>query len=188
MHLRPLAELCMRLSPHTAPIRQTRRSSLSGLSVAFIASSCFQLSREGNHLIRSLCSSPITAPSSLLRIGPPQCSASVLSPRGCRHLCFSLDSGATGSCSSAREPVSASRPLYAGRRLPGHQAPGRLVPGDGVTPGFDDGPLTNDASSKGSLSFVSPTHTCSRYFLELFLQRCRVGPGSFTPSLSQNRT
>ena len=43
-----LAELCMRLSPHTAPIRQTRRSSLSGLSVAFIASSCFQLSREGN--------------------------------------------------------------------------------------------------------------------------------------------
>src|SRR3954451_13193950 len=87
----------MRLSPHTAPIRQTRRSSLSGLSVAFIASSCFQLSREGNHLIRSLCSGPTTAPSSLLRIGPPQCSASVLSPRGCRHLGFSLDSGATGS-------------------------------------------------------------------------------------------
>jgi len=171
LHLRPLAELCMRLSPHTAPIRQTRHSSLNGLSVAFIASSCFQLSREGNHLIRSLCSSPITAPSSLLRIGPPQCSASVLSPHGCRHLCFSLDSGATGSRSSAREPVSASRPLYAGRRLPSHQAPGRLVPGDGVTPGFDDGPLANDASSKGSLSFVSPTHTCSRYFLELFLQR-----------------
>src|SRR3954462_1898274 len=44
----------MRLSPHTAPIRQTRRSSLSGLSVAFIASSRFQLSRESNHLIRSL--------------------------------------------------------------------------------------------------------------------------------------
>ena len=115
--------------------------------------------------------SPITAPSSLLRIGPPQCSASVLSPRGCRHLGFSLDSGATGSRSSAREPVSASRPLYAGRRLPSHQAPGRLVPGDGVTPGFDDDPLAHDASSKGSLSFVSPTHTGSRSFLELFLQR-----------------
>src|SRR3954452_8467759 len=28
-HFRPLAELCMRLSPHTAPIRQTRRSYLS---------------------------------------------------------------------------------------------------------------------------------------------------------------
>src|SRR3954468_8022480 len=43
--------------------------------------------------------------------------------------------------------------------------------GKRITPGFDDGPLANDASSKGSLSFVSPTHTCSRYFLELFLQR-----------------
>ena len=84
LHLRPLAELCMRLSPHTAPIRQTRHSSLSGLSVAFIASSCFQLSREGNHLIRSLCSGPITAPSSLLRIAVLRIGtlASWLSPLG----------------------------------------------------------------------------------------------------------
>src|SRR5215471_4651164 len=29
LHLRPLAELCMRLSPHTAPIRQTCRPYLS---------------------------------------------------------------------------------------------------------------------------------------------------------------
>ena len=152
----------MRLSPHTAPIRQTRHSSLNGLSVAFIASSCFQLPREGNHLIRSLCSGPITAPSSLIRIGPAQCSASVLSPRGVLRLGFSLGSGATGSRSSAREPVSASRPLYAGRRLPSHQAPGRLVPGDRNAPGFDDGSLDNDASSKGSLSFVSRMLTCSR--------------------------
>jgi hypothetical protein len=35
-----------------------------------------------------------------LRIGPPQCSASVRSPRGCRRLGFSLGIGATGSCSS----------------------------------------------------------------------------------------
>ena len=41
-------------------------------------------------LTRSLRSSPITGPSSLLRIGPPQCSASVLSPHGFRRLCFSL--------------------------------------------------------------------------------------------------
>ena len=36
--------------------------------------------------------------------------------------------GATGSCSSARKPASASRPLYAGRRLPSNQAPDKLIP------------------------------------------------------------
>src|SRR5215471_10281062 len=107
--------------------------------------------------------SSVTGPSSLLQIGPSQCLASVLSSRGFRHLCFSLDIEATGSCSSAREPVSASRPLYAGRRLPSHQAPGRLVPKDLDASGFDDGSLDNDASSKGSLSFVSLTLTCSRF-------------------------
>ena len=91
-------------------------------------SSCFQLFRSCNHLTRSLRSSPITGPSSLLRIGPPQCSASVLSPRGFRRLSFSLGIGATGSCSSAQKPASDSRPLYAGRHPPSHQAPGGLVP------------------------------------------------------------
>src|SRR3974377_504494 len=33
---------------------------------------------------------PHYGPSSVLRSGPPQCSASVLSPRGFRRLCFSL--------------------------------------------------------------------------------------------------
>src|SRR5262245_6263583 len=55
------------------------------------SSSCFQLFRSYDHLIRPLCSSTITAPSSLLLVGPPQCSASVLSPRGFRRLRFSLD-------------------------------------------------------------------------------------------------
>ena len=98
-----------------------------------------------------------------LRIDPSQCSASVLSPHGFRRLSFSLDIGATGSCSSTQKPVMASRPLYAGRRLPSPQAPGRLVPGDCYAPGFDDGSLDNDASAEGSLSFVSPSRTCSRY-------------------------
>jgi hypothetical protein len=57
----------------------------------------------------------ITGPSSLLRVGPPQCSASVLSPRGFGRLSFSLNIGATGSRSSVQPPASASRPLYAGR-------------------------------------------------------------------------
>src|ERR1700674_131839 len=81
---------------------------------------------------------PHYEPSSLLRIGPPQCSASVLSPRGFRRLGFSLGIRATGSCSSAQKPASASRPLYAGRRLPSHQAPDRLVPEGIHAPGFDD--------------------------------------------------
>jgi hypothetical protein len=134
-------------------------------------SSCRQLPQECNDLTRSLCSSPITEPSSLLRIGPPQCFASVLSPHGFRHLCFSLGIEATGSCSSAKKSASDSRPLHAGRRPPSHQAPDRLIPEEPYAPGFGDIWIFNDASSMGLLSFVSRTHTCSRYFLELWLQR-----------------
>src|SRR6516162_9379115 len=54
-------------------------------------SSCFQLFRSCNRLTRPLCSSPITGPSSLIRVGPPQYSASVLSPRSFGCLDFSLD-------------------------------------------------------------------------------------------------
>src|SRR6266699_3877300 len=105
---------------------------------------------------------PRYEPSSLLRIGPPQCSASVLSPRGFRRFSFSLGIRATGSCSSAQKPASDSRPLHAGRRLPSHQAPDRLVPEGLHAPGFDDAMLLYDASSKGSLSFVSRMFTCPR--------------------------
>jgi len=76
--------------------------------------------------------------SSLLRVGPSQCSASVRSPRGFRRLGFSLVIRATGSCSSAQQPASASRPLYAGRRPLSHQASSGLVPGEPHAPGFDD--------------------------------------------------
>src|SRR5215470_9423719 len=44
----------------------------------------------------------------------------------------------TGSCSSTQKPASGSRPLYAGRRLPSHQAPDRLVPEEIHASGFDD--------------------------------------------------
>jgi len=110
-------------------------------------------------------------PSSLIRIGPPQCSASVLSPRGFRRSYFSLGIRATGSCSSARPPTPASRPLNAGRHLPSHQAPDRLFPGSEHVPGFDDTCIINDASSKGSLSFVSRMLTCTNSRLALLLQR-----------------
>jgi len=50
-------------------------------------SSC---SKQYDHLIRPLCSDPITGPSTLIRIGPPQSPASVLSPCGLLRLSFSL--------------------------------------------------------------------------------------------------
>ena len=76
-----------------------------------------------------------------------------------------------GSCSSAQKPASNSRPLYAGRCLPSHQAPDRLVPEGLLTSGFGDAKFLNDASSVGSLSFVFRMHTCSRSCLELLFQR-----------------
>jgi hypothetical protein len=90
---------------------------------------------------------------------------------GWHHSCFSLGIEATGSCSSAQQPASGSRPLYAGRRLPSHQAPDRLIPEGSRASGFDDIRLLYEASSVGSLSFVSRTHICSRSFIELWPQR-----------------
>jgi hypothetical protein len=76
--------------------------------------------------------------SSLVRDGPPQCSALDVSPRSLYYLSFYLGIGTTGSHSSTQEPESDSRPLYAGRRLPGNQVSGTLVPGEIPAPGFDD--------------------------------------------------
>jgi len=48
------------------------------------------LVQEYDYLTRPLCSDPITGPSTLVRIGPSQSLASVLSPHGWRRLGFSL--------------------------------------------------------------------------------------------------
>ena len=66
---------------------------------------------------------------SLVQIGPPQTPTSVISPRGFFPLGLLPSHQGSGSRSSTRKPVSDSRPLYAGRRPPSHQAPGGLVPG-----------------------------------------------------------
>ncbi len=86
-----------------------------------------------------------------------------ISPRGFGRLSFSLNIGATGSRSSVQPPASASRPLYAGRHPLNNQAPNGFVPEKNYAPGFDDIRMRNDASSKGSLSFVSRMHTCASY-------------------------
>ena len=162
LHRRPLAEPSVRLSPHSAPIRPTCQS--YGLSVARIEVLLFPVASVMRPPDPTPSLQPHYEPSSLLRVGPPQCSASVRSPRGCGRLGFSLNIRATGSCSSAQQPASASRPLYAGRRPPSHQAPNGLVPGGLYAPGFDDTYLLNDASSKGLLSFVSRMLTCTGLF------------------------
>lgn len=87
-------------------------------------SSCF---KRYDHLTRPLRSTAITAPSSLLWVGPPQLAASVLSPRGFRPLVLPWHQQAS-SCSSAQKPVTNSRPLYAGRRP--HSHPCGLVSGE----------------------------------------------------------
>jgi hypothetical protein len=123
-HRRPLAEPDVNLLAHPAPIKQPRQS--NGVSVARIEVLLLPVAS----VMRPLDATPSLQlhyePSSLLRVGPPQCSTSVRSPRGFRRLGFSLNIRATGSCSSARQPASASRPLYAGRRPLSHQAPADL--------------------------------------------------------------
>src|SRR5258705_286369 len=161
-HHRPLAEPSVRLSPHSAPIRQTGRP--YGPSVTRIEFLLF----PGGSGMRPPDSTPSLQlhyePSSLVRVGPPQCSASVRSPRRFGRLGFSLSIRATGSCSSTRWPASASRPLYTGRRPHSHQAPRGPFPGGLYAPGSDDTCFLNDASSKGSLSFVSRMLTCTGLF------------------------
>ena len=135
-HPRPLAEPSVRLSPHSAPIRQTCRS--YGLSVARIEVLLFPVASVMRPPDPTPSLQPHYEPSSLLRVGPPQCSASVHSPRGFGRLGFSLNIRATGSCSSAQKPVSNSCPLYAGRRPLSHQAPRGLISGEKSAPDFDD--------------------------------------------------
>src|SRR6516162_5190335 len=99
-------------------------------------SSCFQLFRSCDRLTRPLCSSPITGlrrsyesvrPSAPHRYSRRAVLAAWTSPL----------TSETGSCSSVQSPASASRLLYAGRHLLGHQAPSRFVPEEFLASGFD---------------------------------------------------
>jgi hypothetical protein len=90
-----------------------------------------------------LRSSPITGPSSLLRVGPPLCPASVPNPSQISRLEFSLPPAAGGHNRSTGRPRArndrfprstpkpgpSSRHLHAGHHLANKQAPARLIPG-----------------------------------------------------------
>src|SRR5580693_8040749 len=111
---------------------------LNGLSVACIEIILFPVVSLMRPPDPTPLLQPHYGPSSLLRVGPPQRSALVLSPHGLGRLGFSLHIGATGSCSSMQPPASASRLLYAGRHPPSHQAPRGFIPEGLHAPGFDD--------------------------------------------------
>ncbi|ACE93831.1 hypothetical protein AMK01_PB00134 (plasmid) [Rhizobium sp. N6212] len=81
-------------------------------------SSC---SKQYDHLIRSLCSGPITGPSTLIRIGPPQSPASVLSPYGFSAWASPLASGAWFLQFRVKACVQLTPPL---RRSPPAQSSG----------------------------------------------------------------
>ena len=161
-HHRPLAEPSVRLSPHSAPIRQTCRP--YGLSVTRIEVLLFPVASGMRPPDPTPSLQLHYEPSSLLRVGPPQGSASVRSPRGCRRLGFSLRIRATGSCSSAQQPASASRPLYAVAVRSVIRPPADLSQVHHTLLVLTTLRVLNDASSKGSLSFVSRMLTCTSLF------------------------
>jgi hypothetical protein len=104
LHPQPLTEPYGSLSTHTAPIKQTSPPSRSGMVngfAALIRLLLFPVERRIQLLDPTPLLQPRYRPSSLLRVAPPQRSVSVLSPRGCCHLCFSLCIRVAGSRSSA---------------------------------------------------------------------------------------
>ena len=100
----------------------------------------------------------------------PQLLASVLSPRGCAPLVLLPWHPRAGSRSSAQQPVSGSRPLYAGRRPPGHQAPGGLIPEMWTASGFD-GTYGYQLVFEGLLPLGFRTPTCPRSIPGLLIRR-----------------
>src|SRR6266571_4432044 len=109
---------------------------LNGLSVARIEVLLLPVVSVMRPLDPTPSLQPHYEPSSLLRVGPPQCSASVRSPRGFRRLGFSLRIRATGSCSSTRQPDMRFTPPL--RRSPSAQSSGtpRTCPRRTIRPWF----------------------------------------------------
>ena len=132
-HPHALAKRYVNLSIHTASIRQT----LLFCHFRHLLLAKGQLGVKFDCLILSLRSTAITAASSLLQTGPPQCSASVLSSSWGFHLDFSVSIRTTGSRSSTEKPELDSRHLNAGHHLLRTQVPSRLFPMIGIAIGFD---------------------------------------------------
>ena len=105
----------------------------------------------------------------LVRVGPPQCLASVLSSLWVFHLDFSLDIETTGSRSSLQKPETESRHLYAEHRPHSNQISDGLCPGAANRPQFRCHFSVLRRVISDSLSFVFLSHTCR--FSRLFPRR-----------------
>jgi hypothetical protein len=159
----------VKLSPHTAPIRQTSPSATADRSYGS-TSSCFQLCRLYDCLTRPLRSSSITKPSSLLQAGPPQTNASVLSPRGFCPCASPLTSLVWFLQFRIEACIGLTPPI---RRLPPTQSSGSrwACPRRQHHLWFRQHLISNDASSKGLLALVFPTLTCLGSCPRLFTRR-----------------
>src|SRR6266436_9962605 len=137
--------------------------------------------------MQSLRSSSITEPSTLLRTAPPLCPASVLWSSQFQPLGLLPSHRDDRFSRSIQEPDPASRRLYAGCRSGSLQDYSRTRPGSSTHPRFRHHSWHFDTSS--AVRSRSPLRTIPDGIKSrLLLQRCGVGPGSFTPSRSQIRT
>src|SRR5450755_449183 len=110
---------------------QACNTSRFGMSNGFTAtarSSPFGLAHDNDPMIRPLCSGSITEPSTLLPVDPPLQHRIGTQGLAFVSLAFSLGIGVAGSYSSAQEPESRCRHLYAGHRSSNQQASDELCP------------------------------------------------------------
>src|ERR1035441_7788562 len=111
--------------------RQASTTNRLGISNGFTGtarSSPVGLTRDDGSMIRSLRSDSITEPSTLLPIDPSLQLRIGTQSLAFVSLAFSLDIDVAGSYSSAQEPESNWRHLYAGHRSSNQQAPDELCP------------------------------------------------------------
>jgi len=123
-----------------------------------------------DYLTRSLCSDPITGPSTLVRIGPSQSLASVLSPHGWRRLGFSLSIKSLVPAVPRESLYPTHAPSTPAAACPVIRHLADLSQDDEALLVLTTPKVRNDAFFRGSLSFVFRTLTCSVYS-ELFIRR-----------------
>ena len=168
-HPEPLTDPDLILSHHPARAIDRRLPPSVGCQALPVASW-----PDPTSMTRPLRSSPITGPSSLLRVGPPLCPASLLSPSQISCLGFSLQttgrrpkplhwpavpSGRQVLPFHPRAQITLAPPSMPDTHLASQQAPARLLPGQRLDPGSECHQYAFDTSSVVSLSLAFVIHT-----------------------------